>query len=78
MTDWPSALVWTALTKSRATGQADVSLKQGHADFAQGGGDIGIAERALFGEAVKDAREAFGQIFKHTFGPFACCFTSRI
>ncbi len=39
--------------------EADISLQQGHAHFAQGGGDIGIGQRALLRQPVKHPTKAF-------------------
>ncbi len=51
-------------------GQRHVGLEQGDADLAQGGFHVVFAERALFGQAVKDAGQAVGQIFEHGRRPF--------
>ena len=39
--------------------QGDVRLKQGDANFTHGGADVIFGQGALFGEAVKDAGQAF-------------------
>ena len=51
--------------KASGDGQGNVSFQQCDAHFAQGGADVIFGQRALFGQAVKDAREAVGKIFKH-------------
>ena len=58
-------LVLYRFDKITRHGQRNVSLQQGDAHFTQGGFDIFVAERALFGQAVKDTREPFAEIFKH-------------
>ena len=58
-------LVLHRLDEIARHGQRDVGLQQGDAHLAQGGFDVVFAQRALFGQAVKDTREAFGQILKH-------------
>ena len=46
-------------------GEGDVGLQQGHADFAQRGRDVIVAERALFGELAEDAGKPVGQVLEH-------------
>ncbi len=51
--------------------QRDVGLQQGDAHFAHGGAHVILGQRALLGEAVEDAGQAFGQVLKHgQRGPF--------
>ena len=45
--------------------QRDVGLKQGHAHLAHGGGDVILAQRALFGQPVEDAAQAVGKVLEH-------------
>ena len=53
-------LVLDGFDEITGDGQGNVCLKQGDADFAQGGFDVFFGQRTLFGEAVKDAGKAFG------------------
>ena len=45
--------------------EVDVGLEQGHADFAQGFGDVFFSERALAAEGLEGALEFVGKVFKH-------------
>ena len=40
-------------------GQRDVGLQKRHTDLAQRGLDVGLRQRALFGQAVEDTAKAF-------------------
>ena len=53
-------LVLHRLDEIARHGQRDVGLQQRHAHFAQGGLDVVLGQRALLGQPVKDAGEAFG------------------
>jgi hypothetical protein len=46
-------------------GQRDVGLQQRHAHLAHGGPHVILGQRALLGEPVEDAAEAFGEVFEH-------------
>ena len=45
--------------------EVDVGFQQGHADFAQGGVDVLLAQAAASAEVAKYAGEPLGQTFKH-------------
>ncbi len=45
--------------------EVDVGLKQCHADFAQGLGDVFFGERALAAEVLEGALQFFGEVLKH-------------
>ena len=66
-----SGLLAHGFDKIACHGKGDVGLQQGHAHLAERGFDVVLGKRTLFGETIKDAREAFGQIFKHSLGSFA-------
>jgi hypothetical protein len=61
---WPVALLHPANEIARH-GQRDIGFQQRHAHLAQGGLDVVLAQRALLGQPVEDAREAFGKRFEH-------------
>ena len=46
-------------------GEGNVGLQQRHPNLAQRGGHVGIGQGPLFGEPVKHAGQAFGEVFKH-------------
>ena len=45
--------------------EVDVGFEQGHADFAQGFGDVFFGERALAAEGLEGALKFIGKGFKH-------------
>ena len=59
-------------------GQRDVRLKQRDAHLAQGGFHVLLGQRTLLGQAVKNAGQAFGQIFKHGPWPPSCRLRSSL
>ena len=58
-------LLGDGLDEVAGDGEGDVGLQQGHADFAQRGRDVVVAERALFGELAEDAGKPVGQVLEH-------------
>ena len=45
--------------------EVDVGFEQGHADLAQGFGDVLFGERALAAEGLEGALEFVCEVFKH-------------
>ena len=45
--------------------EVDVGFEQGHADFAQGFGDVLFSERALAAEGLEGALEFVCEVLKH-------------
>ena len=45
--------------------EVDVGFEQGHADFAQGFGDVFFSERALAAEGLEGTLEFVCEVFKH-------------
>ena len=66
---WPSSA--TALTKSRATGSETSASSSATRTSRSAVRDVILGQRALLGEAVEDAGEAFGQVLKHGRRPFS-------
>ena len=62
------SLVFHGFDKIAGDGQGNIGLQQRNAYFAQCGFDVFLGQGTLFGEAVKNAGQAFGEILKH--GPW--------
>ena len=68
-TSCPTAFSVTWSTKSRATGQSDIGLEQGDADFAHRRAHVALAERAAPAKPVEYAAEPIAQGVEHS-NPF--------
>ena len=64
-TSVPTALTRICSIRSSDDVEVDVGFEQGHADFAQGFGDVFFSERALAAEGLEGALEFVGKVFKH-------------
>ena len=50
--------------------QSDVGLEQSDANFAQGGADIGLGQRAVAAQPIEDVAETIAQTIEHV-GPLS-------
>ena len=61
----PGGLFLHGGDKIAGDGQGYIRFEQRHPHLAQRGGHIGIRQRTLFGQPVKDRTKAFREVFKH-------------